>query len=142
MPESLEKIAKSYPQVVAGTSCNKTSYKAGGKSFLFVGEKADTYNVLLKLKDCLPEAEALAKKKPDQYFPGSSGWVKVEMPLGKSPPKGTWQRWIDESFRLIVPKKIVAEMSTGAVATSATKKKAKKKPVAKKAPRKKARRRS
>ena len=105
---ALRKIALSFPETVEGSSCNKLSYKAGKKAFLYLGEDDESYNLMVKLPDSYAEAEQRAKKDSEIYHPGSSGWVKCVFPASKAPPKGLLERWIEESFRALVPKKIVA----------------------------------
>lgn len=106
----IRQIAESFPEVSVGIVCNKDAYKARNKNFLFLWADDTEYKLKLKLADNLPEAQQLAKAEPEFYSIGSSGWVDVEMPLKKSPPKATLRRWIEESFRLNAPKKLVAEL--------------------------------
>lgn len=109
MPESkpmqaLRKIALTLPGVEEGTSCNKSAYKARGKAFLFVGMDDQSYNVMIKLSESQSEATRLAAKEPGQYTVGGHGWVKVELNHAQSPPAGLMERWIGESYRLLVAK--------------------------------------
>ena len=106
----IRQIAESFPEVSVGTVCNKDAYKARNKNFLFLWADDTEYKLKLKLADNLPEVQKLAKAEPDFYSVGSSGWVDIEMPLKKSPPKAILRRWIEESFRLNAPKKLVAEL--------------------------------
>jgi len=50
----------------------------------------------------------MAGKHPEIHHPGSSGWVKSEFPADRASPAGLMERWIDENFRALVPKKILA----------------------------------
>ena len=106
----IRQIAESFPEVSVGTVCNKDAYKARNKNFLFLWANDTEYKLKLKLGDNLPEAQQRAQAEPDYYSIGSSGWVDIEMPLKKSPPKAILRRWIEESFRLNAPKKLVAEL--------------------------------
>lgn len=106
----IRQIAESFPEVSVGTVCNKDAYKARNKNFLFLWADDTEYKLKLKLADNLPEAQQRAQAEPEFYSIGSSGWVDVEMPLKKSPPKALLRRWIEESFRLNAPKKLVAEL--------------------------------
>lgn len=108
--QPIRQIAESFPEVSVGTVCNKDAYKARNKNFLFLWAGDTEYKLKLKLADSLPEAQKLAKAEPDYYSIGSSGWVDIEMPLKKSPPKALLRRWIEESFRLNAPKKLLAEL--------------------------------
>ena len=106
----IRQIAESFPEVSVGTVCNKDAYKARSKNFLFLWADDTEYKLKLKLADNLPEVQKLAKAEPEFYSFGSSGWVDIEMPLKKSPPKAMLRGWIEESFRLNAPKKLVAEL--------------------------------
>lgn len=119
----IRQLALAYPDTVEGVSCNNAAFKVRGKAFVFLGEKPDTYNFRLKLSESLPEAEQLADKQPEVYSPGMHGWTHVVLPQGKSPPVDLLKRWIDESFRLLAPKSLLAELPV------AGKKPTKKKPA-------------
>ena len=106
----LRKIALQYPETDAGASCNKVAYKARGKSFLFVGADGDAWNAMFKLGDSIDELRKLAKKAPDRYNVGKTNWVTLVFPHKEAPSVADLERWIDESFRLIAPKKLVAEL--------------------------------
>ena len=45
----LRSRALAFPEVVEGDSCVKRSFKARKKGFLYLGETADGYNVMVKL---------------------------------------------------------------------------------------------
>lgn len=85
---------------------------------------------MLKLVDSYQEARKLARNHPDNYRPGSSGWVQMEFSYRQSAPAGVMERWIDESFRALVPKKIVALLPESGAPKA--KKAAKRKSTAKK----------
>lgn len=106
--QRLRKIALGYPEVEEGTSCDKSAFKARNKTFLFLGTDGTSYNVMLKLKASLPEATRLSAESPEHYVVGVHGWVTITFQLDESPPPGLLEKWIDESFRLLAPKKLVA----------------------------------
>jgi hypothetical protein len=129
--QALRKIALRYPEAEEGTSCNKSAFKARNKAFLFVGMDETSYNVMLKLRESLAEAAKLAAKEPHQYGVGGVGWIKATFSHKESPPPGLFERWIDESYRLLVHKQLVAllperKLPAGA-STKAVKKNAPKK---------------
>ena len=71
--------AASFEEVVGGTSCNQSSFKTKRGSFLFIGPgaKGVGYKAMFKLRDSLPQAEALLalKQKPHliQFLLNSHG---------------------------------------------------------------------
>ena len=63
---------------------------------------------MVKLRASLAEAGKLATKRPNCYKVGASGWVTVPFSHDESPPPGLLERGIDESYRLVVHKQLVA----------------------------------
>ena len=114
--EALRKHALRYPEVDAGAVCANTAFKAGKKSFFFLGVRDDHFHVRVKLTDSYADAEKLAKKSPDTYEPGMHGWTKATFQVGEAPPRGLLERWIEESYRNLAPKKLVAQIPEGGLA--------------------------
>lgn len=106
----LRKIAMRYPEVVEGKSCTKAAFGARKKNFLFVDEDGDCLVVMLKLKQSLDEATKLSTKHPDNVKAGKTGWVTITVGPGTTLPLDLLQRWIGESYLLIVPKALVAQL--------------------------------
>jgi hypothetical protein len=106
--QALRKIALGYPEVQEGLVCMKAAFEARGKRFLFIGSDDASYNAMVKLRDSLAEAANLAANVPGCYKVGGSGWVTITLSHEKSPPPGLLERWIDESYRLLVSKQLVA----------------------------------
>lgn len=104
---ALRAIAASYPETEEVGVCVNTSFKALGKAFAFVGAKPEGYSLRLKLKASLEEAERLAAETPSVYSVGKFGWTLVKLPHDERLPDDLAARWIDESFRLLAPKKLV-----------------------------------
>ncbi len=106
--QALRRMALQYPEADEGTACTKSAFKARNKSFLFVGWDDTSYNVMLKLGDSLAEAARLAASEPERYKVGATGWVTATLAHDDSPPQGLFERWIDESYRLLVHQQLVA----------------------------------
>lgn len=106
--QALRRIALRFPEAEKGISCHKAAFKARNKAFLFMGTEETSCNVMLKLRDSLPEARKLAAKEPDHYGVGGMDWVKVTFSHSQSPPPGLMERWADESHRLLAHKQLVA----------------------------------
>jgi hypothetical protein len=107
--QTLQKLALRYPEAEEGIACAGTpmeskTVKVGSKAFLFLGEK----DMRLKLGDSLAEATKLAAKAPDRYEVGMHGWVKLTFSNDESPSLDLRKRWVDESYRLLAPKKLLA----------------------------------
>jgi hypothetical protein len=131
--EPLRVAASEYPGVDQGTACTQSSFKAGKKAFLYVGEQGGRSKAMFKLQASLDQAAELAKANPADVQVGSNGWVTARFSAEKPMPKRLWKRWLDESYALSLgggkaPKKT----------SKAAPRKSASKPVAKKAARTKA----
>jgi hypothetical protein len=107
--DAMRAFALLYPEVEEGASCTKKSFKARNKAFLYVGVADGSYNVMLKLRDSQGEASKLALKD-GRYKVGAQGWVTATFRHDEAPPSGLFEAWIDESYRLLVDKKLVATL--------------------------------
>jgi hypothetical protein len=106
--QALRRIALRYPDAQEGVVCTRVAFKARSQAFVFMGRDDNSYNVMLKLRDSLTEAAKLAAKAPNRYAVGGHGWVTATFRHDEFPPSGLLARWIDESYRLLVPKRLVA----------------------------------
>jgi hypothetical protein len=100
--KALRRAALRHPDTHEGISCEGTSLekrtvKAHRKAFVFLG----VGDVMVKLRESLPEARRLAKKEPERYRAGAHGWVKACFAEDEVPPLAVLVRWIDESYRLV-----------------------------------------
>ncbi len=92
--------ASQYPGVDEGTACTQSSFKAGKKSFLFVGMQGGRYKAMFKLQESIPEASELAMKEPNDYQVGKFGWVTARFSADNPMPKALWERGLDERYNL------------------------------------------
>jgi predicted DNA-binding protein (MmcQ/YjbR family) len=82
--------------------------KVGKKIFVFLGAE-DAPGMTVKLPDSADQALELPGAEPSGYGLGRHGWVTV--PIGaKGAPRGVAEDWVEESYRAIAPKKLVAEL--------------------------------
>lgn len=100
--QALRKHALSHPDAEEGVACEGTpverrTVKAKKKAFVFLG----VADAMVKLRESLPEANALAKKHPGHYRVGANGWVKATF-SDEGPSVEVLARWIDESYLLAV----------------------------------------
>ena len=84
--QTIRSLALAYPETEEGSSCVNRAFKAGGKNFVFLGEKGDVIKMRLKLED--------------------GGWTLLEFTPDDPPAEADLARWIDESFRLLAPKRV------------------------------------
>lgn len=110
---ALRSHALALPEVVEGDSCVKRSFKVRKTGFLYLGEKADEYNVMVKLGPSLEEASELASARPGSWSVGKGGWAILKFEIDERPPDGLLERWLEESYRLQAPKTLVATLDAG-----------------------------
>lgn len=98
--DAIKKAASTLPDVVEGTSCNQTSYKAGKKAFLYVGPgaKGIGFKAMFKLDALLHEAQDLAKSDSDRFIPGVGNWVTTRFSAEQPLPKKLWSRWLKDAY--------------------------------------------
>jgi predicted DNA-binding protein (MmcQ/YjbR family) len=80
-------------------------YKVGKKIFIFLGAPADG-GFGVKLRDSHDEAMSFDWVKPSSYGLGRSGWVSCSPPADA--PLDMMLAWIEESYRLVAPKRLAA----------------------------------
>ncbi|MCB5906019.1 MmcQ/YjbR family DNA-binding protein [Streptomyces pinistramenti] len=91
--------------------------KVNDKVFVFLRAEDDggPLRVTLKLKD--PEAHAHALSAPGAepagYGLGKAGWVTVPLAERGAPPAELLCDWVEESYRVIAPKRLIAELDGG-----------------------------
>lgn len=108
LPE-LKKLALAYPFTEEHHPWGDTVIKVKGKVFIFMGQGDDggvSFSVKLPVSGGV--ALLLPFCEPTAYGLGKSGWVSARFPKGVDLPLELITAWLDESFRAIAPKKIVA----------------------------------
>lgn len=91
-----------------------TVVKVNKKIFVFMGvtDGSHPLGVGVKLTDEALHAHALScpGAEPSGYGLGKAGWVRIPL-LGKGAPSAEELcDWVEESYRAIAPKKLVAEL--------------------------------
>lgn len=93
-------MASEFEGVDEGTACTQSSFKTGGKAFLFAGMQGGRHKLMLKLDASLPEARQLAKERPEDFQVGNSHWVTARFTADQPLPARLWQKWLKESYEL------------------------------------------
>ena len=79
-----------------------------GKIFVFLGGAEPTITV--KLVESHPHAMSVEGAAPTGYGLGKAGWVTVPI---AGLPLATLGDWVEESYRIVAPKRLVAELDAG-----------------------------
>ena len=106
--ETIRTHAMTFPKTEEGMSCVNRAFSAGGKNFLFLGEKEDECSLRLKVADSIPELQALANQDAERWQVGKAGWALLRFPPDDAPAPADLARWVTESFLLLAPKKVSA----------------------------------
>ena len=125
--EKIRAAALRYPETREDHPWGESAFKVNGKIFVIANVTKEGLHVTVKL----PHAREFALEmhsftKPTGYGLGKSGWITAEFAPKDKPPLDILEAWIDESFRAVAPKKVVAAMEEKVGTVSAPK------PVAKK----------
>jgi predicted DNA-binding protein (MmcQ/YjbR family) len=85
--------------------------KVGKKVFAFLGMADDPTNLgmTVKLDDSLDQALSVPGAAPAGYGLGRSGWVTIPF-RDTTPPLDVLKDWVEESYRRIAPRQLVAEL--------------------------------
>jgi predicted DNA-binding protein (MmcQ/YjbR family) len=83
--------------------------KVGKKVFAFLGtDGGDDPGMSVKLRESREQALLAPGAEPTGYGLGDAGWVTI--PFAGAPPLPVLRDWVEESYRIIAPKRIVAEL--------------------------------
>jgi predicted DNA-binding protein (MmcQ/YjbR family) len=83
--------------------------KVGKKVFVFLGGE-ERVSMSTKLPDSGDAALTMPFTSPTGYGLGRGGWVTSAFEPGDDPPVDILCDWIEESYRAVAPKKLVAEL--------------------------------
>ncbi|MFF4349319.1 MmcQ/YjbR family DNA-binding protein [Streptomyces sp. NPDC001530] len=112
--EKVREFALGLPGAAEEFPWGETVAKVNKKVFVFLGVDDGRYplGVTLKLKDEAAHAHALASPgaEPAGYGLGSSGWVRIPLEERGAPAAELLCDWVEESYRVIAPKKLIAEL--------------------------------
>jgi predicted DNA-binding protein (MmcQ/YjbR family) len=80
------------------------------KTFAYLPAKGKPFSLSAKLPYTGYEALQLPFAEPTGYGLGKHGWVTASFRPGEEVPLELLKDWIDESYRAIAPKKLVAQL--------------------------------
>lgn len=106
--QALREIALAYPEVSEEFPWGDRVVKVRGKIFVFLGASNDKFGVSVKLPHSNAQALTLPFTEPTGYGLGKAGWVSASFAADEQPPLDILAAWIDESYRAVAPKKLVA----------------------------------
>lgn len=115
--EKVRAFALGLPGAVEEHPWGETVIKVNKKIFVFLGVDDGTYplGMGVKLTDDATHAHALTAPgaQPSGYGLGKSGWVQVPLAEKGAPRADLLCEWVEESYRAIATKKLIAELDGG-----------------------------
>ena len=112
--KALRAHALAYPGAHEAFPWGERVVKVRGKVFVFMGRMDGGLGLSVKLPGSASLALALPFAAPTAYGLGKSGWVTARFTPREKPPLALLLRWIDESYRAVAPKRLVASLDARA----------------------------
>lgn len=106
--KKLRDFAMDYPDTTEDFPWGHSAFKVNKKVFLFLATDKGELSMSMKLPISGKAALKNAFASPTEYGMGKHGWVTSRFGGGDKVPLDLLTDWIDESFRAIASKKVVA----------------------------------
>jgi predicted DNA-binding protein (MmcQ/YjbR family) len=111
LEKRLRAHALSYPEAHEEFPWGERVIKVRRKIFVFLGTAGKELSLGMKLPASQDLALLLPYVTPTAYGLGKSGWVTVRCAgAGTEPAADLLEAWIDEGYRAVAPKKLVAQI--------------------------------
>jgi predicted DNA-binding protein (MmcQ/YjbR family) len=110
---ALREFALGLPEAQEEFPWGERVVKVNKKIFVFLGSDATLEQALafgVKLPISGEEVLTLPFAKPSGYGLGKSGWVSLRFLPDEILPVDLLTRWIEESYRAVAPKRLVAQL--------------------------------
>jgi predicted DNA-binding protein (MmcQ/YjbR family) len=107
---ALRVYALGYPESYEEFPWGERALKVRKKVFVFMGRDGEVLTLCVKLPESGQSALGFSFAQPAGYGLGKSGWVAVRFPPGEDVPIDLLKEWIDESFRAVAPKTVLAKL--------------------------------
>ena len=115
LSEALRKFALAMPGAYEEFPWGERVAKVNKKVFIFMTRSPDPktgFTFSVKLPHTGKSALAYPFTEPCGYGLGKSGWVMARVSPADDTPAELLMEWIEESYRAIAPKKLVAELDS------------------------------
>ena len=105
---TLRAHALSFPETVEDFPGGDRAIKVKTKAFVFLRAEGKGVSFSVKLPESAAEALELPYAEPTHYGLGKHGWVTFTVASDRAAPFATFAAWIEESFRAVAPKRVIA----------------------------------
>ena len=106
--DKVREYALSLPDAVDAHPWGEDVAKVRNKIFVFLGP-AGSRRMTVKLDESHAHALSIEGAEPTGYGLGASGWVTVPL-KAEGVNVELLRDWVEESYRIVAPKKLVAEL--------------------------------
>ena len=108
---ALRIFALGFPETREDFPWGERVIKVGKKVFVFMGLGDGGLSLSVKLPESHNVALMLPFAEPTGYGLGRSGWVTARFDSQERPPEDMLREWVEESYRAVAPKKLVASLA-------------------------------
>jgi predicted DNA-binding protein (MmcQ/YjbR family) len=112
LEKTLRAYALRYPEAHEDFPWEERVIKVRGKIFAFLGTIDGRLRLGVKLSHSNEAALGLPNVEPSGYGLGRAGWVTIWVKKPGQPPIDLLKAWIDESYRTVAPKRLVASLTS------------------------------
>ncbi len=106
--------ALAFPEATEDFPWGERAIKVRGKAFLFLSAQGNTVSFSVKLPHSDAEALELPGVAPTRYGLGKHGWITATVDGAREAPVATYESWLEESYRAVAPKRLVAQLDAPA----------------------------
>jgi predicted DNA-binding protein (MmcQ/YjbR family) len=107
---AVRRFALAYPEAHEDFPWGHRAIKVRGKAFVFMSKNEPGLSLSVKLPASAEGALQFPFCEPTHYGLGRSGWVTATFAPRDAVPLDVLESWIDESYRAVAPKKLVAQL--------------------------------
>ena len=107
----LRTFSLSFPETREDHPWEHSAFKVKGKTFVFLAADEKGLRMSLKLLDSHFDAMELPYTESTHYGLGKHGWVTADFRPGRRVPMKLVKSWIEESYRNIAPKRVLAKLN-------------------------------
>jgi predicted DNA-binding protein (MmcQ/YjbR family) len=100
--------ALAYPEAIEDFPWGHSAFKVNKRIFMSMGRDEQGCRMSFKLPASRYEALMFAFTEPTHYGMGKHGWVTATLDPDADAPLELLLDWLDESYRSIAPKRLVA----------------------------------
>src|SRR3954471_6790109 len=100
--------ALGYPDAYGDHPSGGPAVRDRGKIFLFIGAGRDGLSLSTKLPRSADDVLTLPFTQPTRYGLHRSGWVTSRFGRDDEPPVELLAAWLDESYRAVAPRRLLA----------------------------------